>query len=482
MREHHRHDGEAVSAGEASLLHRLRHLFFRPVAAFRPRRAVQLAQLFVRTEASSGVVLLAAAVVAIVWINSPLDHLYEELWGTVIVVDVNLFRIEEDLQHWVNDALMTLFFFVVGLEIKREMVHGELASPRKALLPAAAALGGMLVPALIYTGFNAGGAGAHGWGIPMATDIAFALGVLSLLGRRIPFGVKIFLLALAIADDIGAILVIAVFYTSDLQLDSLGIAVLLFGGIVAMNRAGVRNINVYVVVGAFLWVAVLESGVHATIAGVALGLLAPATYFYSPAHFIESAQELLRRYREALVRGDVDERNGIVAQLEDLSGGTEAPLDRLERALHPWVSYGIVPVFALANAGVVLDADIISEAAGSPVSQGIAVGLVAGKLTGIFAFTWLLVRLGVSSLPSGATWPHIGGAALLAGIGFTVSLFITGLAFDDPVLQSDAKIGIFAGSLVAAAAGYMVLLLLTRQPGRSVSGERRDAGAEAVAG
>ena len=430
---------------------------------FRPQRVVQAARAFVQVEASSGIVLLAAALVALAWANSAWRDSYFDLWQTRIVVDGAIFHIDEDLRHWVNDGLMTVFFFLVGLEIKRELVHGELSSPRRALLPAAAALGGMVAPALIYTAFNAGGAGADGWGIPMATDIAFALGVLSLLSNRIPFSVKVFLLALAIADDIGAILVIAVFYTSDLDLPALGVAALILSVILAMKARGVRSIDVYVAVGAALWLAVLESGVHPTLAGVALGLLTPATAFYRPGDFPAAAEDLVGRFRAGVADGSLDEQQGALSQMEDLSPGTEAPLERLERKLHPWVSYLIVPVFALANAGVTVDGDTLDAARSSPVSQGVVAGLLLGKVAGIFLFTWLAVKLRLCELPSGASWGHIGGVGLLGGIGFTVSLLITSLAFEDAALADEAKLGVLAASLAAGVLGFVFLRFAGRR-------------------
>ena len=445
------------------LLPRLSAAVTAPGRRFRPRRVIEAAQAFVQVEASSGIVLLLAAVAALAWANSPWSDTYFEFWRTQAGIDLKLIAIREDLVHWVNDGLMTVFFFMVGLEIKRELVHGDLSSPRRAMLPAAAALGGMVLPALIYLAFNAGGSGSDGWGIPMATDIAFALGVLSLLSGRVPFGIKVFLLALAITDDIGAILVIAAFYTGSIDLEALGLAAVIFGAIVLMNRRGVRNIDVYVVAGILFWLAMFESGIHATLAGVALGLMAPASAFYDPRSFAASLDELATAYRAAIEGGSADEQQGILAQIEDLSQGTEAPLERLERKLHPWVSYGIVPLFALANAGVALSGDLARDALSSPVSQGAALGLLLGKPLGIFAFTWLAVRLGLGRLPTGANWGQILGVGLLGGIGFTVSLLITGLAFEDGALVDEAKLGVLAASLIAGLAGFVFLSATSRK-------------------
>jgi NhaA family Na+:H+ antiporter len=433
------------------------------------QRVVLTAQAFMQVEAAGGMVLLAAAVAAMVWANSAWDDAYFDFWHTPITVDADILHIDLDLQEWVNDGLMTLFFFLMGLEIKRELVHGELSSPRRALLPAAGALGGMIAPALIYTAFNAGGDGADGWGVPMATDIAFAVGVLSLLGRRVPFSIKVFLLALAIADDIGAIVVIAVFYTADLDFLALGLAACTLAGVFALNRSGVRNINVYVVFGAVLWLTMLESGIHATIAGVVLGLLAPATSFYGRDTFAEDAADLTARFRAARASGDADAEQGILAQMEDLAQGTEAPLDRLERALHPWVSFLIVPLFALANAGVHVSGDVAEAALESPISQGVALGLLLGKPLGIFLFTWLAVRLRVCEMPAGATWSHILGVGILGGIGFTVALLIADLGFHEEALIDEAKLGVLAGSIASGIAGFIYLWLTSARRGDSTA-------------
>jgi NhaA family Na+:H+ antiporter len=434
---------------------------------------VRAAQAFVQIEASSGIVLLVAALLALVWANSPWDEAYFELWATAISVDASLLAVDLSLQHWVNDGLMTVFFFLVGLEIKRELAHGELSSPRRALLPAAAALGGMVAPAAIYSLLNLSGEGRGGWGIPMATDIAFALGVLSLLGNRVPFSMKVFLLALAIADDIGAIAVIAVFYSHGIDAAALGVALGLLAAVVLMNVAGVRNVFIYTALGICLWLAVFESGIHATLAGVALGLLTPARPRYPPEGFVEDAEVLVSRYRAALETGNTEAQQDLLGQVEALSQGTEAPLDRLERLLHPWVSYGIVPLFALANSGVIISGDIAADAVESPVTQGIVLGLLVGKPAGIFAATWLACRLRLAELPSGASWVHIAGVGLLGGIGFTVSLLITSLAFSDAALQDEAKLGVVGASLIAGLAGFCFLRLTARSL-RSASIESAD--------
>jgi Na+:H+ antiporter, NhaA family len=430
-------------------------------------QVILTAQAFARIEASSGIVLIVAALAALVWANSPWDEAYFDLLHTQLSVDVDIVLLDLTLQHWINDGLMALFFFLMGLEIKRELVHGELSTPRRALLPATAALGGMVVPALIYTAFNAGGEGAHGWGIPIATDIAFALGVLSLLSRRVPFSIRVFLLALAIADDIGGIVVIAVFYTSDIDFAWMGVAALLLAITYVLNRAGVRPLSVYVIMGMLLWVAVHESGIHATIAGVVLGLLTPAGPYYNPETFAEDIEDLARRHRQSLQSGGTAVQQGVLRQLEDLVDGTQAPLERIEHAIVGWVSFMIVPIFALANAGVAISGDVASEALSSPVSQGVAVGLVVGKPIGVFLFTLLAVKLRLCDMPRGATWSHIAGVGALAGIGFTVSLLITDLSFrDNPILADEAKLGVLAASIIAATLGTIFLLVSSKPGGR----------------
>ena len=412
---------------------------------------------FFETEASSGIVLGAATVLALVWANTPWAGAYAALWDAVVTINLGVLVLSDDLRHWVNDGLMAVFFFVVALEIKRELVRGELADRRSAALPAVAAIGGMVIPAALYAALNAGTPELRGWGIPMATDIAFALGVLALLGRRAPAELRVLLLAIAIVDDVGAIGVIALFYTESLSPAALAAAGALVAAVLALQRAGVRVVAVYVVVGAALWLAVHKSGIHATIAGVVLGFLTPARPHRDPGTFPESVDALLGRYREAIQRGDDEEAGAVLDRLETLSRDAEAPLERLERRVHPWASYGILPLFALANAGLELSVEGARAAATSPVTLGITLGLVAGKLVGVTGGAWVAVRLGWAALPRGVGWTHVTGIALLAGIGFTVSLFIAALAFGDAPAAADSKIGIFAGSVLAGLGGYVVL-------------------------
>ena len=404
---------------------------------------------FFRIEAAGGVVMLVAAVVALVWANSPWRDSYYELLHSHIRLDVGgVLALDEPLEAWINDALMVIFFFVVGLEIKCELIVGELRRPAAAALPAIAALGGMVVPAAIYAAFNAGGEGSAGWGIPMATDIAFAVGVVSLLGPRVPNSLKIYLLTLAIVDDIGAIVVIALFYTDDLSLGWLLIAagsVLLL----ALMRLGqIWYTPAYLIVGVVLWLAVFESGVHATIAGVVLGVMAPARPLVSEGRF----DDMVVRWFPG------DEVSAPVARRASFEARERVSVaDRLADLLHPWTSFLIVPVFALANAGVELSADALDDAVRSPVTIGIVAGLVVGKLVGVSSFSWLAVRLGVCSLPRGATWTKVLGMSGVAGIGFTVSLFITNLAFTADDITDQAKVGILVASTVAAVIGAAIL-------------------------
>ena len=400
---------------------------------------------FLRTEAAGGVVLVLATLAALVWANVATSS-YVDTWSTVLTVGTADHNLSLTLREWVNDGLMTIFFFVVGLEIKRELVEGELRDPRKAALPAIAAVGGMIVPALVYVAFNAGGAGHRGWGIPMATDIAMAIGVLSLLGSRIPSPLKLFLLALAIVDDIGAILVIAIFYSDSFDLTAALTALALVGVMGVMRWVGVRQLLPYAVVGVGVWLAVHEGGVHATIAGVVLGLLAPTRPFRRP--------DMIDTDKLADVSTVETAHETVVLARESVS-----VVEWLEYLLHPWTSYVIVPVFALANAGVVLNREAIDAAVSSPITHGIVAGLVVGKLVGISTFAWLATRLRVASLPDGTRFRQVVAIAALGGIGFTVSLFVSELAFGSTGrLSSEATIGILVASLLAAAFGGGLLV------------------------
>jgi len=388
-----------------------------------PKQRLDALQDFLHDEAAGGVVLVLGAVAAVVWANSPVSDSYFDFWGQYLTLGWGPAALTENLQHWVNDALMVIFFFVVGLEIKRELAIGELRDVRAAALPAAAALGGVIVPALIFVALTSGEARA-GWGIPMATDIAFAVGVLALLGNRVPAGAKLLLLSVAIVDDIIAITVIALFYTDTVSLSWLAGAAAGLVLVVVLRVLGVTAIWPYVLVGVVVWIATLESGVHATIAGVALGLLTPA--------------------------GEV--------------GGRDV-LATLEHRLHPWSAFVVVPLFALANAGVDFSGGLLGQAVGTALPWAIALGLVVGKIVGISAAVWLAVRTGLGRLPQGVGALHVPAVAAVAGIGFTVSLFIADLAYNDSSLTETAKVGIFAGSLLAGVIGAALMIVAGRRPG-----------------
>lgn len=428
-------------------------LFDRPTFVSSERRLARFVARpilqFIRREVASGILLLIATAAALIWANTSFDS-YHDFWFSDLSLHVHTWHLEMHLEEFVNDALMALFFFVVGLEIKRELVTGRLNSPRVAALPGIAALGGMAVPALLFVAFNLGGDGIDGWGIPMATDIAFALGVVALLGSRVSAQVKLFLLTLAIVDDIGAIAVIAIFYTDDLSFAWLALAA---GGLVAtrvLRVARVWSILIYVVVGGFVWYATFRSGVHATIAGVVLGLMTPA-------------RPLLSRSEADDIADDIppDPTADEIRHQAFLVQESVSVAERLEDFLHPFTSYLIIPIFALANAGIALSGDSISNAATSNVTLGIIVGLVVGKPVGVVLFTWFATRLGFE-LPRGMTWGQFVGLGLAAGIGFTVSIFITGLAYTDDAITDEAKIGILAASALAAVLALIVLKAAAR--------------------
>jgi NhaA family Na+:H+ antiporter len=422
-------------------------------------------QQFIRDQGGSGVILLTATLAAILWANSPWGESYHHLWGTSISVGIGDWQLTESLHYWINDGLMAIFFFVVGLEIKREFLVGELSRPRQALFPAVAALGGMLVPAAIYLGFNLGSNAQHGWAIPMATDIAFALGILSLLGKNAPFALKVFLTAVAIVDDIGAVLVIAIFYSGELNWLALAAAAVVLAALFVMNRLSVRSPLPYSVLGFLLWLAFLQSGVHATIAGVLLAAMIPTNPRIDGQSFLRRSHGYLEKFEKAGEHGasiltNRDQRSA-VRELERAAESVTSPLQRLEHALHPWVAYAIMPVFALANAGVVLHGDLVSSL-GTQVGLGVLLGLVLGKQIGITLFAWVFTRLRIAEKPRSLSWLHIYGAAWLGGIGFTMALFITGLAFEDVLRVDMAKLAILSASALSAIGGAIVLWLGNR--------------------
>jgi NhaA family Na+:H+ antiporter len=420
-----------------------------------PRRVVRPLQEFLSTSTASGILLLAAAVLALLWANSPWGSSYEELWGTPLEMRLGHWSIGEDLRHWVNDGLMSLFFLVVGLEIKREFRTGELREWRAAALPVVAAFGGMIVPALIYLALNAGGEGSRGWGIPMATDIAFALGVLVLAARHSPAGLKPFILTLAIVDDIGAIIVIALFYAGGVSVAFILTAAAVCVLMVALRRIGVRATYVFVGLGAVVWLATYVSGVHPTIAGVVLGLLAPAVPYQRPDAVSEEARRTADLTVDEPDPPDADAEHWL--WLAWLSREAVSPLARTEHGLLPWTSFAIVPLFAFANAGVRLSAERLGDAITSPVTLGVLAGLLVGKILGITGASGLAISSGIARLPSGVRFSHLTGAAAVAGIGFTVSLFIAELAFDDRALVDEAKIGILVASILAGLVGWFLL-------------------------
>lgn len=417
-------------------------------------------QQFLHAEASGGILLIICTVIALVWANSPFSESYHNLWHTHFSIGISEFKLDYSLHHWINDGLMVIFFFVVGLEIKRELLVGELSSAKKASLPIAAALGGMIFPAVIYSLFNAGSEGISGWGIPMATDIAFVVGILALLGNRVPLALKIFILALAIVDDIGAVLVIAIFYTSQISFISLVTAAGLIGLLIIMNRIGVRNLLIYTIVGLALWLAFLKSGVHATVAGVLLAFTIPSSSRINTKKFTNETDLLIKNFDKAGEHGDNvltnSDRLSIIEQIENYCEKILTPLQRFEHGLHPLVTFFIMPVFALANAGVSIGGNF-SESISNVISIGIILGLFLGKQIGIFSFSYLAVKLKLASRPEGVSWKKIYAAAILGGIGFTMSLFIANLAFSSDELLNISKVGILSGSIVSGIVGFVIL-------------------------
>jgi len=428
-----------------------------------PKRFLRPVLQFTRVEAAGGILLLIAAIIAVAWANSPWYESYFTLFNTEFELNFAVLHLNETLKDLINDGLMAVFFFVVGLEIKRELVVGELNSLKKASLPAMAALGGMVIPALIYLAFvvPTGDAEAiRGWGIPMATDIAFSVGVVALLGSRVSVGAKLFLLALAIVDDIGAIAVIAVFYTDELNLTYLIMAIAGLAVVFVARRAGIQSMLFYVPVGIFVWFTLLESGVHATIAGVALGLMTPVYAKYSDEQFRQKTVAVLERWDVNRASPHAEERlDQDALELAAVAKASVSPLNRVEHALHPWSSFVIVPLFALANAGVrFLGAEAtLGEQLTSPILLGVAVGLMVGKPLGITVATWIGLKLKLGVLPRRTTMKTVAGLGALAGIGFTVSLFVSELAFRQELFANEAKLGIFIGSGVAGAIGFIVL-------------------------
>ncbi len=422
-------------------------------------------QEFLAVESSSGILLIAATILALVWANSPWAELYQRLRETRITIGVGTAVLSKPVLLWINDGLMAVFFFTVGLEIKREVLVGELAEPRQALLPLVAAVGGMVVPAGLFVAANWGRPTLSGWGIPMATDIAFALGIISMLGKRVPLSLKVFLTALAIADDLGAVLVIALFYTSQVSLGALVVAGITLLLMLLCNRLGIRTPLVYFLLGAFMWLAFLLSGVHATVGGVLAAMTIPASTRIDVGQFLQVSRRLLDRFEQTcqqtcLPRGGSmlsnQEQHHLIQDLKRARRRVEPPLQRLEHAHHSWVAFAIMPLFALANAGISFEGGLLPLLV-QPVAWGTGLGLIAGKQMGVMLFSWLVIRFLPQSRPAGASWRQIYGVSCLCGIGFTMSIFIASLALPDPAHLDAAKAGILVASLISGVLGYLVL-------------------------
>lgn len=427
-----------------------------------------LFQQFTRLQASGGILLLAAAALALLWANSTWGREYFGILDTYLKIELGTLTLKQSLLHWVNDGLMVVFFFLVGLEIKREILVGELASPRRAALPLVAAIGGMVLPALVYAAFNRGGSAQAGWGIPMATDIAFLLGILALFGSRVPISLRVFFTALAIADDLGAVLVLALFYSGEISWVALGVGAAILVVLIVLNRGHVRHPLPYALLGIVMWLAFLHSGVHPTIAGVLLAMTIPARTPVRAEAFVAQCTAALHGVGPTEHHEEEARRQQAAAQtLEAIAERIQSPLQRLERTVNPWAAYLIIPIFALANAGVDLSGNLLT-ALTQPVSLGIILGLLVGKSVGITLFSWVAVRIGVADLPYGVSWRQLFAASWLAGIGFTMSLFIAGAAFEQPELLALAKTGILVASALAAIVGAALISVTThRQEGLS---------------
>lgn len=418
---------------------------------------------FLRQTTAGGIVLIGMTVLTLIVASSPWGDAYRHVWETPVRVGIGLYTMDMSLHAWVNEGLIALFFLLVGLELKREILVGELASLRNATLPVAGAIGGMLGPSAIYLLMNPMGPARAGWGVPMATDIAFAVGILVLLAWRIPKNLIIFLTALAIADDLGAVLVIALFYTQTIHINLLGAAIGLAVVLFLCNRAGIRSALPYAVLGILLWLALLKSGIHATLAGVILAFTIPARPSYTPHQFNGHLDEMKKMLRSESVNPegegmeeplDTDRMYAIAEGLEKVSAAVQSPQQRMEHHLSPWVTFGVIPLFAMANAGLDLSVLPFRKVITEPVTLGVFLGLVLGKFLGISSFAWLAVKLGLARLPGGVRWRHIMGAAWLGGIGFTMSLFIAQLAFaGSPLLFEEARLGIIMASVIAAIVG-----------------------------
>ena len=417
---------------------------------------------FLENDASGGILLIVHTIIALLWANSAFHYSYEHLWHTEIALKIGSFEVGMHLLHWVNDGLMAIFFFVVGLEIKREVIAGELSSMRKAALPALGALGGMVLPALVFSALTFGKDGSQGWGIPMATDIAFSLGILSLLGKRVPLSLKVFLVALAIVDDLGAIMVIAIFYSSNLQLEYLIQALALISLLLIINWMKVRKPWVYVVIGTIVWYFFLKSGIHATIAGVLVAFTVPVrrnlmtNEFNDHVDKFNLCDDCATSY--TLPDQEIHKLDNLKRQIKMV----QSPAQRIEHMLHKLVNYFIMPAFALGNAGVVLDGSNMGPY--GYLSLSVALALFVGKALGITLLSWGGVKLGLAELPQNIKWSHMFGVAILGGLGFTMSLFISNLAYFDLSMLNAAKLGVLGGSLVAGVVGYLLLSKILPRP------------------
>ncbi|MCL6217369.1 Na+/H+ antiporter NhaA [Zunongwangia pacifica] len=416
---------------------------------------------FIEKQTSVGILLICAAVLAMIIANSPLSEIYHSLWEQHIYIGINDFVINKSVLHWINDGLMSMFFFSIGLEIKKEVLHGELSSFRGALLPLIAGIGGMIIPAIIFSLFNNGTPAIGGWGIPMATDIAFALGLLYLLGDKVPLSLKVFLTAIAVIDDLGSVLVIALFYTSEISFYNLGIAAIFLGILILANYIGIKNILFYMLVGfGGLWLAVSLSGIHATIAAVLAAFAIPNTSTIKTPLFLRKIKSLsfqiTKNENPKKLSKHSEETEVIIQKISLLTKEAISPLQRLEYGLYRFINFFVLPIFAFANAGVTINTNSFNFFL-SPITLGIIIGLIIGKFCGIVLFTRLLVAIKLCKLPKGVNWKHIYGVGCLGGIGFTMSLFVTELAYDDPTMLTQAKIGILTASILAGFIGYSYL-------------------------
>jgi len=423
---------------------------------------------FLHAQTTTGFILMFMTVLALILANTPMTEAYAHFFHTEVELAVGNWHLEHTIHHWINDGLMAIFFFIIGLEIKREILVGELSNIKVAILPILAAIGGMALPALIYIAINNGTAGAAGWGIPMATDIAFAISALVLLGKRVSPALVTFLVALAIVDDLGAVIVIAVFYTEQIQFVPLGLAGLSFLIMIIFNRVGIHMILPYFIVGLFMWFFMLESGVHATIAGVIAALSIPSKPKYRPIDFSNSTRNLLDEYDNYPITTDHEmheHQKALLLNIKDKIDSVGSPAARLEHDLHLPVALIVIPLFALANAGISIDFSSIGETIVTPVSLGIITGLILGKVLGIFGVAWIAIKMGIAKLPQGSSMNQIFGVAFLGGIGFTMSIFVADLAFvGNPELVFQAKVGILAASLFAGIFGYIWLRFIAKTP------------------